>query len=103
MTLRGYDRAPGARAIEQDRIDEYSRGIQAGAGARMLPSSGTLTLTAGVENWIEHGLAATVTGWRVVDISAPAMIWRVTGTTAPAGKFLALGTTATASVKIEVW
>jgi hypothetical protein len=88
----------------QDRVDEFARQLDVkvapGAAARLFAGK---TLTAGVENLLEHGLGKAVSGWRIVDINVPAFVWRVTTSTAPAARYLSLGVSATAVVSIEVF
>ena len=62
-----------------------------------------VALVAGQENWLEHGLGATVRGWRVNDLDQPAIINRVSGSTADLTKYLPLATTVTCNVSIEVY
>lgn len=81
--------------LDADLIEKTSAAVAVG-----------LTLTAGQENLLVHGLGQPVRGWWIADIQTPALIWRIA--TPSSGNYnanthLALGTSATATVIIVVF
>jgi hypothetical protein len=62
-----------------------------------------VSLSPGVENWLEHGLDRAVRGFHIVDIDLPAMVYRVTSSTADLTKYLPLACTDTLTVSIVVF
>jgi hypothetical protein len=61
------------------------------------------TLTAAVENLLEHGLGRAYRGWIITDQDQACHIYRYTSSTADAKKFLPLVSTATVNVGIWVF
>lgn len=62
-----------------------------------------ISLTAGRENMIEHGLGRKYRGWKLVDITEPAYVWRVKSSSADKGKYLVLCSDVDVTVRIEVF
>lgn len=65
-----------------------------------------VTLLAGIENFVEHGLGVPVRGWIIVDNTAQTDIWRIaspTGTGYKADAHLALSVSANTTVRLVVF
>ena len=69
------------------------------------PGSATtgITLIAGQENRIQHGLNRAFRGWRLTDVQADTRIWRDTATKEDPKLYLVLRTFATVTITVEVF
>jgi len=62
-----------------------------------------ISLTAGIENLVAHGLDRKIRGWYLADIQGPAIVWRVAASDADLSKHLPLACSASVTVRLVVW
>jgi hypothetical protein len=100
--LKPYDRSAGAdpRTL-QDRVDLFTSVVQKKHGLDAL--QWPVSLTAGVQNVLEHGLGRDWRGWRIVDDDVGAAVFTDATATQDPKYFLVLGCDINCNVEIEVF